>query len=230
MNYGKQGIKALGLSIIAALGVMALMATAANASGAFTFEEPTKGSIIGKAENTLEGRLLILSLNMEIFCHEATATGSIDETGSGTVTVEITKCLAQEAKSGALSGAVCEIPNITAKATALVILHEGSVKLEVHDSGKGLPFLLLTPEDGLTFAKVSNNSECALPEVANVKGTLIASISNPHGTDVQKLISTKNMSSLFGILLKYGSNSAHLDADMQMELSGTYTGWKWGAV
>lgn len=168
---------------------------------------------------------------MEIFCHEAAAAGSISSSGTGTATIEFKKCLAQGVSGEKLSGAVCEIPDIVAKVSALVILHEGNEKLAIHETGKGLPFLLLTPQDGVTFAEVVNETECALPELAKVKGSLVASISNPHDTDIQKLLSTKSMLTLFGGKLNFGANEAHLEADIQVEIdSVTPAGWKWGAL
>jgi hypothetical protein len=38
MNYGKQGLKVLGVSLLAAFGLMALGASGAAASGAFLIE------------------------------------------------------------------------------------------------------------------------------------------------------------------------------------------------
>ena len=234
MAYLKHRLKPLALSLLATSVLMAFAATGATASGKFTVEEEWTATIKGQAENTLENRLWVLGLNLEIFCHEATATGSINSSGTGTVTVEFKKCLGQGVNgSGTLVGSACEIPdNIVAKASALVILHEGNEKLAVHEINKGLPYLLLTPQDGLTFATIINkNEECLVPDKGTVKGSLVASISNPHETNVQKLLSTKSMLNLFGSKLLYGSNEAHLDADMQIEIGTvTRTAWRWGAL
>ncbi len=228
MNYRKQGLKALGLSFLAVLGLMAFAASGAQASGTVLvlnkektalLTPPFTASFTAAGENTLTSKLLILNLNMEIFCHAASASGSISDTGTGTATIEFTKCLAQGVSGGALSGAVCEIPNIVAKTKVLVILHEGNVKLTTseHNQLKGAPYLLFTPLDLLTFAQVLNHTECALPEIANVKGSVVASIDNLN-YELTHLISTKNMLTLFGSTLTYGANEAHLDVDALVQL------------
>ena len=127
MNYRKHGLKALGLSLLSLLGLMAFAAGGAQASG-LLLVEGLSGSftvgITGKEHNSLTGSLLVLGLNMEIFCHQAPASGLLQESGSGSTTISFDNCLVQGVTgSDVLTGAVCEIPNITATANALVILH-----------------------------------------------------------------------------------------------------------
>ena len=247
MNYRKHGLKALGLSFLAVLGLMAFAATAAQASGLVTvlkadkvglLPKPFTVGITGKEHNALaaDSRLLILGLNFEIFCHKATVSnGLLTSNGTGTATITFETCLAQGLVTGTdtLTGAVCEIPNIVAKTKVLIILHSGNVALvqdnavlvagaAEHKKGTGNPYLLFLPLDLLTFATVLNHTECALPEVANVKGCVVAKDS--VGYQIEHLISTKGLLSLFGCKLNYGANEAHLDVDALVSLNNSVHG------
>jgi hypothetical protein len=226
MNYGKQGLKVLGLSLLAALGLMAFGVSGASASGSFLIEglgAPWEATITGAGENLLESRFIVLPLNIEIFCHLATATGTIKNTGHGHATLTFSECLTVGIDSNVvhtLKGSVCTLEeNIIAKVLALVFLHTN-----------GAPYILLSPLDGLTFAEVGG--EPCIPG-AKIKGSQVLSISNSGGDDVTKLISTKiaNYSTLFpSDSLKYGINAATLTADANVSLSGAHVGRKWGAV
>jgi hypothetical protein len=236
MNYRKQGLKVLGLSLMAAFSLMALAATGAQASGKVLVEgltAPFTVGIVGQEENALEGRVLILGLNMEIFCHEATISGTLTSAGHGSGTLTLSSCLTQGTSGGSLTGAVCQIPNVVAQILALIILHSGNTALTTaqHGTGTGSPYVLFTPQDGLTFAKVLNHTECGLPEIMNVKGCMVARVATA-GDLVKHLISTKAMLSLFGCKLSYGANEGHLEIDALVELTnsihGNHAGLKWG--
>ncbi len=228
MNYRKHGLRALGVSMLAALGLMAFAASGAQASGQVLVLNPEKTALLtgfgnfalsGVGLNLLTNKLLILTLNMEIFCHEAkVATASITETGTGKATIEFKVCLAQGVSGGALTGAVCTIPNITAKTKALIILHSGNTALTEaqHGTGTGAPYILFTPEDLATFATITNNTECALPETAKVKGCLVASVDNLNYAAFHNISSIGTLT-LFGCKLLYGANEAHLDAEAKVE-------------
>jgi hypothetical protein len=148
----------------------------------------------------------------------ATGTGKISTHGHGHATLTFSNCLASGTNNdGTLKGSTCELEgNLVAKVLALVILHNSK------------PYLLFTPLDGLTFLSIEG--EPCIPS-ASFKGSQVASISNPDGDDVVKLISTKGMASLFPThTLKYGNNPAHLTVDAKVQLAGAHIGLKWGAV
>ncbi len=243
MNYRKQGLRALGLSLLAALGLMAFAAAGAQASGEFLIAEPTnpnwlEETITGKLENALTSSLLILNLNHELICHEATVTGNINSHGHGHVDFELENCYVQGVSGGVLVGAKCSYFDIIIKTLALVILHEGGTKLTLdglggaeHKLGKGTPYILFTPLDGLTFATVViGESECAMPAESRLKGCFVASIQKPFEDEVVKLISSKGLLELFGCTILYGANQAHLSLDALFSLSGSEIGKKWGAA
>jgi len=225
MNYRKQGLRALGLSILAALGLMAFTAAGAQASGTFLVQGLTgewTATITGEEDNPLgnENKFLILNLNVEFYCHDATATGSIKPNGHGTGTITFSDCFAHGVTSGgALTGEPCELENsIVAKVLALVILHNSK------------PYVLFSPQEGETFATL-NTEPCPIPS-ASVKGFAVVSISNPDGDDVTKLISSKGSTTLFSSAqhhLLYGKNEGHLDADANIRLAGSHVNLPWGA-
>ncbi len=235
MNYRKQAHKAFGLSLLAVLSLMALTASGAQASGTVLVKglsPPFTVEITGVQHNALEGRLLILNLNYEIFCHAASVSATLSSAGAGKGTITLEKCLAQAVSGGALSGQACGLENMVVKGEALVILHSGNTALttEQHGTGTGDPYLLITPEGGVsgTFVTVVNQTECALPEQVKVKGCGVARIVTT-GDRVEHLLSTKGMLSLFGCKLMYGSNESHLDVDALVSLAGSHNGLEWGA-
>jgi hypothetical protein len=221
MNNGKQGLKVLGISLLAALGLMAFGASGASASGTFLISgvgAPWEETVSGKGINLLNGRFWVLGLNIEIYCHTATGTGKISSGGTGTATLTFSSCLTSGTQTdGKLKGETCPLEeNIIAKVRALVVLHNSK------------PYIQLTPEDGLTFAEVGG--EPCIPG-AKVKGSVVASISNPDGDDAVKTINTEGILTLFsGDDLFYGVNEAHLKAEAEVELSGARKGTAWGAA
>ena len=241
MNYRKQGLKALGLSFLAVLGFMALAASGAQASGKVLVSgltAPFTVGVTGSADDaTTNDRLWVLGLNLEISCPKASvSSGLLTNAGHGSATIVFSECKSQGVNAaGALIGASCApIPTtIEAKVLALIILHSGSNALTTaqHGTGTGSPYALFTPLDGLTFSTVKNeNEECLMPEVATVKGCVVASVTT--GDKVTHLIDTRNMLSLFGCELKYGNNVAHIEADANVQLAnsshGNHGGLSWG--
>lgn len=221
MNYRKQGLRALGLSILAALGLMAFTATAAQASGTFLvagLSGSWTAEATGKGENILESYLQVLKLNLKLACHQISVTNAkISNAGHGTGTISFSSCLVTDNAGNEVDCTLHE--PINANVLALVVLHNSK------------PYILFSPT-GANFAVVKSLGEfCTLPKEAAVTGSVVVSISNPDGDDVTKLISTKNMLSLFTAdKLFYGAHEGHLVADAEVALSGIHEGLKWGAA
>jgi hypothetical protein len=212
MNYKKQGLKALGLSFVAALGLMAFTAAGAQASGTVTVQglsPPFTTPIAGTIENALHAnsRLLILKLNLEISCHKGKAAGHLSNAGHGHAEIIFEHCLAKGVGQSEAEACLME-NNIVAKVLALVILHGEANK----------PFIRFSPLEGESFALVLEHT-CPIPEHALIKGSVVAEIVDPELKVGSKLITTKGMLSLFtGDKLFYGANEAHLDADALVSL------------
>lgn len=244
MNYRKHGLKALGLSFLAVLGFMAFAASGAQASGLVSVldinskETKLTVGITGEADTPGDDRLWILTLNMEIFCPTVTvANGLLTPSGHGSGTITFESCKASGVNAaGELIGKSCSPKPevITANVLALVILHSGSTALTTaqHGTGTGDPYILFTPPTGEIFTEVTNsNEECLLPEGPSpVKGCVVAKI--PSGHAVVQLINTRNMLQLFGCVLKYGNNVAHLETDANLRLTnsshGNHFNLAWG--
>jgi hypothetical protein len=223
MNYRKRGLKALGVSLLAALGLMGFIATEVQAAGTVTIaglSSPFETPISMVLENTLNSRYWILKLNLEISCHKGSGTGALTSSGHGKVTIRLEECLAQGVTSGGvLTGSPCTMErNIEAKVLALVLLHGTENK----------PYILFSPAENETFALILEYT-CPLPEHALIKGAFVASIANPAQAVGSKLISTKGTLTLFtGDKMFYGANEAHLDLDAVVGLSGeNHIGLAW---
>jgi len=231
MSYGKRGLKALMLSILAALGLMAFTAVGAQAQSFLVQDLTAPWSdvpISGTADDPLtnKNRLWILGLNIEIYCHGGSASGKINSNGHGHGHLLFTSCFAHGVNSsGELVGEPCKLDHhVLAEVLVLVILHSN-----------GKPYILFEPlmvpgENPLneTFATL-NTEPCPIPS-APVKGSVVASISNPDADSVTKLLSTKGNLTLFSFdKLFYGKNEAHLDADANVALAGTHVGDTFGA-
>ena len=241
MNYRKHGLKALGVSFLAVLGLMAFAAAGAQGSGKVLvsgLSAPFTVGITGEADGlTTNDRLWILGTNSELSCSAMSVSGLLTSAGHGSATIKSESCTAQGVNAaGALVGASCA-PNpssYSSNVLALVILHSGSSALTTgqHGSGTGSPYVLFTPIDGLTFALVTNtNEECLLSEHATIKGCVVAKLST-SGDQVTHLIDTRGTASLFGCTLKYGNNLMHLEVDGLLKLTnsvhGNHAGLTWG--
>lgn len=255
MNYRKKGLKALGLSFLAVLGLMAFAASGASASGLVLLLNAVGQPIphldvgvTGEADTPGDDRLWVLGLNLEIGCPAATVnSGLLSSTGHGSGNILFENCTANGVNaSGALVGESCSPTpdDIEAKVLILLILHSGGptaklgidlsppsgTKTEHDEPTTGDPYLLITPIL-LNFSLVTNeNEECLLPESAAVKGCVVAKITTGH--TVTHLIDTREMLLLFGCKLTYGNNEAHLEADALVKLTnsshGNHEGLSWG--
>jgi len=226
MSYARRGLRALGVSILAALGLMAVTAGGAQASGTFLIAglaAPWSNvPIVGEADAPLanQNRFWILNLNIEVYCHEAAVGGTISSNGHGHAEIKFTTCLVHPVNSsGELILEPCQLDSsILGKTLVLVILHNSK------------PYLLFSPLEGKFLFHLTDTEPCPVP-VAGFSGSIVATVSNPDGDDVTKLISTKGTLALFTTdKLFYGKNEVHLDADFYISLSGGHQGLKWGAA
>ncbi len=221
MNY-RQGLKALGLSLLAALGLMALTASGAQASGTFLIEglsPPWQAEVTGQGENILESYLQVLKLNVKLGCHVVQAAGSINNVGHGHGLLYFTECLATDSEGNV---GECEfLEPLEARVLILVILHSDSK-----------PYMLFSPLVGSVLLAIKeHNLFCPFLLDGGITGSVVASISNPNGDDVTKLISSKNMLLLFPAdKLFFGAHEVHLSADGLVSLAGKLSGLKWGAA
>ncbi len=228
MNYRRQGLRALGLSILAVLGMMAFTATAAQAGGGEWLIETSSGvkttlknlsgleSITGEQEG-LFNRLYILKLNLLVKCKKTVVSEAhivSSPLGHGKATISFSTC---EVTDLSLNPVACTLQEpIVTKVLALLVKHNGA------------GYILFSPQVGLKFALVKSSGEfCTLPKEAEVKGHVVAEIKVKD--EVNNLISTKLTLTLFpNHTLEYGAHVAHLEADALISLNDVHKGKKWG--
>lgn len=234
MNYKRQGLRAFGLSILAALGLMVFMAPGAQAGGGEWLILTTNGlktlkelnpqleSITGEQEGT-ENLLQILGLNVRLYCDDgAVSSAHIVPLGHAKATLLFSECYLTDG-SGNLNH-TCLVHDITANVLGLLIKHPTA-------SGHQR-WVLFSPLTGLTFATPvfldHLDEECSVTAF-EIKGHVVASISTGSGSHaLEPLISTKNTLTLFSDKLQFGAQEAHLKADALVKLSGTHAGREWG--
>jgi hypothetical protein len=166
MSYRSNGLKVLGLSLVAVLGLMAFLAAGAQASEQAWLVEakditaPQK--VIGKVH--VEGNLEVeKETNLEILCAviETENLELINATVEAKGKVKFKTCKAWQA--GAEKAACKPVEPIVAGGKARLILHNAK------------NYVLFEPEvAGGNFAQIKFKEPCALPEVNNVKGNLVA--------------------------------------------------------
>lgn len=229
MNYRRHGLKALGLSILAALGLMTFMVAGAQAGGgewlvldkdgtALTLKElnPQSASITLTQEGI--GRVYILKLNVLQKCETVTTSNAhIVPLGHGKATITFSKCYYTDLKL--VKSPSCGVKDYTINVLILLIKHNGA------------GYLLFSPLTGLTFAALLNTGEeCTLPHEWEFKGHFVAKIeASPKQHLVTQLISTKGMLELFPTdTVTYGSHVTHFEFDGLVQLTGTHQGLSWG--
>jgi len=223
MSYRSGRLKAMGLSILATLGMMTF-ATAGAQAGEGEWLISSGGEVVTVEELspqlteislTNEGATSLFILNKLIFQKCGTMSSSnahLVPTGHGKVDLTFKECYYTDSELNKLEA--CGIEDFTIKLFMLLIKHNGE------------GFILFSPQDGLTFGTLFNTGEeCPLPESWSLKGSFVAKFVGE--SFVTRLITTKSTSGLFGDAVKYGGNVTHLEWDLLMSLAGVHKGLPW---
>ena len=247
MRNSKFGLKAFGLVIMAALGLMAFTAVAAqaeNLSGggvAGKFKVLGSESLLAKATGLQEnvGILLVPARNLEIRC----AGGHLREGSEiingneGLVVLEFLECLSFVHTTGEHMGncIIEDVPGsgdrvILATARLLPKLHEGQlyVLAEV-DSPSSTVF---------AFIKYKSGTGCVLPLSNEVKGSVVGQLTdaNAGAEAVQHLVTfSEAIQKLFqsggvGDKLTFGAFESYINGSATVELTGVHTGCTFSVV
>jgi hypothetical protein len=243
MSLRKHGLKAFGLSLLAALSLMAVSAAGAQASGEFLVET-TLGSgvyhtftqhgisletVTGGFEPGVVGVLTITGLGTEIKCTGVTPEGGTVHLG-GLVTGSLlyTGCTALES-AAPLEELPCEVEdkggdNAVGKIKTnalhgLVILHgtpsETYVLVKPAAAGPFVVILLL-------------GAECAVAGEYPVTGQQMLLVA--AGDALNVLVNPINNATLFPTdILKFGIRTATLSGSANLRLTGALADDKWGA-
>ncbi len=243
MSFKKHRLKAFGLSLLAALSVMALGVASAQASGEFllleggvakTFLEHgiTEEEVTGELEEP--GYLSIGGLGTEISCTSVTPTGVVEPHGLLLGTLLYTGCTALE--TGALLHELpCTVSDVggdeelgkidTNLIHGLIILHNSE------------PYVLVKPDPpGTVFVIVKlKGAECPVSGEYAVEGTVLLEVALGHALDLL-VKPVANQTELFPPpptgthpRLRFGQRNATLTGAAVALLNGTLIGKQWGA-
>lgn len=237
MSHKKHGLRAFGLTLIAALGLMAFMAVSAQANwlvllNGETLELAAKEEV--KVETHQEGNLLYKNstgTGIEVRCGTVVgedlllAPGTKEEaTASGKVAFSKCKTFTEGTPQEK-----CDPINqpIKAGGTAKIFLHE-----------KTRNYVLFSPESGEVFTEIKFSLSCALTETNKVKGFLVAECGLLNGegkfvgNDCKEHMTSHLLKQAPAALfpndkLKFGNASAELDGIAKVELAGKDAGQSW---
>lgn len=243
MRNGKHGLKALGLSFLAALGLMAFMAAGAQAvTWDVAGKELTENGQELDGAPKGEGLLLVPAQNVIIHCKNFTVdegqlivkeikdaegkTIASPNTAHGGLLFSSCLTLVSGVDQPKCSNDVANgITILQAKAKIKPVLHNGSV------------YLLAEPlTSGGNFTQIHYGPECALPLV-NIKGSVLLECENGSLVHrscsfaaAKQLIKPVANQALLSDELKYGLNPATLDGEAEVFLKGKNEGQTFNAL
>ena len=220
MKDSKVGLKVLGLALIAALGLMAFGAVAAQAENltdggkAALFEILKSGALVGgetftgELENWTDGLkhgfLLVPTLNLSILCGNLLVEkGEFLNDKEALASIKFSECISYEFSPPKNQLTVCNIID-PASGEPGVILSSGIVLPTKHE---GKSYLLFHPHTGFAFATVTfeKGKECPLTLSNPVKGLFDAELAQQDAV-VHLLTSNEVIQTLLleGVKLLYG--------------------------
>jgi len=217
MKQGRHGIKILGLSLLAALGLMAIASSAAQASNFLILE--TEGGATketGTATGTAGTGKLLLENGLTIVCTAGEANATLEAAGMAKATVNFSTCSVEGNK-------FCKVyptkADMTAKTNAGKLVATGLGTLILHETSHFLHIEGLGEKK--TFSTIYTNTAaegCTLPLENEVTGLDVLALPNALTHSVNQVIRglTPAEETLLGTLgighaLKYGNEGAKLD-------------------
>jgi len=238
MTHKRHGIKILGLAVLAALGLMAFSAAAAQGSFlilGITLEQ------LGLEEETFEGEVdtpfsfLVESKNYEVNCPEVDVTGTLLLTDAD-AKFTFRKCAVFSIEPlEEIKGCHVSLPAggqliFFLNTLILTVLHKTK---EENGQEQLLTFLLAEQLPGsgtLGIVHLKTEAGCPLPESLNIKGTIAMTIN--QGDAIIDLIRAggETLQLLLGDALRINEKEAFLDGSFIAELTGLFKGCKWGAI
>ena len=236
MKRGRKGIKILGVTLLAALGLMAISVSAAQASGQFLIN---KTVLTGTDTETVagtagEGELLVEPLGLKINCTSGSVTGVIEAEDKAKATVLYNGCKVLENKFCKLYENESDMLNhvndghLIATGTGLLGLHNGKHYLTI--TGLGV---------NQSFATVFTNLDtegCTLPLETLVTGStaflLPTALEELKNQTLETVTLTEEELLLGGKKLFYGKEAAHLTGGKvsDLHLTGKRENQPWGAL
>ncbi len=233
----KHVLRTLGLSLMAALGLVALFASTASAAD-LTVPIHGKLLVLGSEDLTAGvtgklglGQLLVAGLSIEIHCVKGTVvSASITEPllgeGLGIFLFEECKVYPINPATGVLTSAeplACNIINggenrhITAIAKIRVVQHEG------------VKYLLAELEKEIEI-EFKSGEGCPIPLKPKIKGTYAFEVTQAHQEVLTITAGLEPLQKLLGDKLLYGTNVGIIHGTGTAQLTGVHEKCTWGVV
>jgi len=238
MSHGKYGLRAFGLTIVAALGLMAFMAAGAQANWLYleggVAHELTSNELVEVTKHSADGTLLIEGVNASILCQKIQGNDLLLIPGNATTAtatgkVAFSECVTLEKSTGK------EVKNCNPLNQPIEAA--GKAKVILHTNGQN--YVLFEPEAGKPFTTIKFGELCALIETSNVTGSLVAECGELNASSVFvqedcKIHQVKHLlrqapEALFpSDILKFGAHKATIDGIVAAELAGVgHKGQSW---
>ena len=228
MSNAKRGLKALGLSLMAAMGLMAFTAVSAQAvtwdiGGA---EIKANETATGKLKAGQTALLLVPAQNLVIHCTGFTVNeGTIRTDNTAHAKLTYTGCTS---KVKGVESPACVPDILPVSAKILPILHSSKVYLLAEPLTAGSNFTVIH----------MNEDTCALPPLPAVTGSVVFECEDA-GTGLQKdckepailqLVRPAPPALFTGDTLKYGLNAAEIHGKAELSLTGGGLGKTFNAL
>ncbi len=227
MNQRRHGLKVLGVSLIAALGLMAFGAAGAQASGEWriggkTMSELglTEETVTGKAEAGVKEILLVKTLNIQKSCTGFDIQSvTISPSGKGKGAVRLLGCKVFADEAGEAELTACGVKSTGQEAG---VIQTELIGGEIVLSG-GVNYVLFKPASGTSFTTIElTGASCAPKGTYPITGTVVAEL----GAEAKELL-LKPIKEFTGDGLKFGENKAFLIGSGLAELTGAKKGSAW---
>ncbi len=229
MSNAKRGLRAFGLTLVAAMGLMASMAAGASAITWDVGGKEIAGTVTasGKLKSGQTALLLVPAQSLVLHCTGFTVNeGSLLTNNTAHANLKYTGCTT---KVKGVESAGCKPEILEVKAKVLPILHtDGLVYLLVHPLTAGQPFTTIH----------YNEETCALPPLPTVTGSTVfhcenittglkLSCSHPK-TNI--LILPADPALFPSDTLQYGLNAAAIHGKAEIFLTGVNAGKEFNAL
>jgi hypothetical protein len=230
MSIAKRGPKTLGLSLIAVLGLMAFIATGAQANWEVEGKELTANETVAGKGHTVWG-LSVEKKNLEIQCTTTASTSTLlAKSGTAEGETKLTGCTTfSPIGSGKVNSNCKPKEPIALGFKILLILHNGNVYL-----------LLEGKKTGGKLGTIEFSELCALTESSELLGSRVdecGHLIEPGHTwvfldcangEARHYIRPASRLLFLSDLFKFGSNEAEVSGITELELSGANKGKTWG--
>jgi len=210
MKNSKHWLRAFGLSIMAALGLMAFTAAAAQAgNGLFTVGGSAAAGQSITGEIKVLGELLVPARNLKIVCHKGQILSATLGHKVGLGNVKFEECLVLDLEGNPISG--CEVTNgktITTLAQVLAVLGKDGNLYALFEPDVGATSLELTAL--FTNVTFEPGKGCVLPLTNPVRGSVSALVSTGLTSELPLLEFAPAHQTTTGDGLHYGTASSHI--------------------